>query len=90
MGTVPFFSAIATTATHSSWGDGFEGGSGSGSWYSMHSIHQESDSTETLDRTVTFSASGQATSSGSKVRSASASGQADSFYDSQWEDHWWS
>ncbi|MGB9688148.1 hypothetical protein, partial [Thermogutta sp.] len=55
----------------------------------MRSIHQQSLSTETLNRTITFSASGQATSSGSNVRSASASGQADSFYHSEWEDHWW-
>ena len=56
----------------------------------VRSIHQESHSTESLNRTITFSASGQATSSGSNVRSASASGQGESFYHSEWEDHWWS
>ena len=55
----------------------------------MRSIHQRSLSTESLNRTITFSASGQASSSGSNVRIALASGSADSFYDCQWEDHWW-
>ena len=56
----------------------------------MRSINQQSHSTETLNRTITFSASGQASFSGTNVRSASASGAANSSYDSQWEDHWWS
>lgn len=56
----------------------------------MRSINQQSHSTETLNRTITFSASGQASSSGSNVRSTSASGAADSLYHSEWEDHWWS
>jgi len=71
------------------WGDPSFGGSGSTSWYSVRSIHQRSLSTESLNRTITFSASGQASSSGSNVRIALASGSADSFYDCQWEDHWW-
>lgn len=71
------------------WGDATEGGSSSGSWYAVRSIHQRSRSTESLKRKITGGASGQASSSGSNVRSASASGSADSFYDSEWEDHWW-
>ncbi|MEJ5342553.1 MAG: hypothetical protein WHT09_13405 [Thermogutta sp.] len=71
------------------WGDAFAGGSSSSSWYAIRSIHQESHSTETLNRTVTFNTSGQAASSGTNVRTVSATGSADSFYDSQWEDHWW-
>lgn len=70
------------------WGDAFVGGSSSSSWYAVRSIHQESHSTETLNRTVTFNTSGQAASSGTNVRTVSATGSADSFYDSQWEDHW--
>ncbi|GAB6166132.1 hypothetical protein JCM19992_21320 [Thermostilla marina] len=73
----------------SQWGDAMEGGSGSSSWYAVRSIHQESHSTESLNRTISFSASGRTSSSGSNVRSATAGGAADSFYDSEWEDHWW-
>gem|GEM_PF-6978947 len=56
----------------------------------MRSIRQKSTSTESLNRTITWNDQGQAISSGSQVRSAAASGAADSFYDSQWRDHWWS
>lgn len=81
------YSGSGTSQAH--WGNATAVGSSGGSWHAVRSIHQESHSTESLNRTITFSASGQATSSGSNVRWASATGSADAFYQGQWEDHWW-
>lgn len=80
-------SGIGSGSSEAYWGDPSFGGSGNTSWYSVRSIHQQSHSTESLNRTIAFSASGQAASSGSNLRTASASGAADSSYHSQWEDH---
>ncbi|MGQ9574253.1 MAG: hypothetical protein ACUVUC_02965 [Thermoguttaceae bacterium] len=79
----------ASGSSWATWGDLLMGGTGAESWYSVRSIRQQSTAIENLSRTITWNDQGQELLSGTDARSASATGSADSFCDSEWEDPWW-
>jgi len=64
--------------------------SGTSRWELSENVYQESHSEEHLNKTTTFTASGQATTTGSDARLVSSSGTADRTYDSEWTEHRWS